>query len=130
MTSTQSELASARLALRAAEKSSHQAKRPTVAPNDSAMATVSSVEPVSTTTISSTHPCKDARHPGRFFASSLTIKHADTVGTRGVSHPSTMAASDSAIEAAEPRRRQARRRSIASGCSGSSRSTWAKARSA
>ncbi|MNT32072.1 hypothetical protein D3C72_1679340 [compost metagenome] len=82
MTSTQSEVAKSKLALRAAEKSSHQAKWPTLAPNDSAIATVSSVEPVSTTTISSTWPRSEAKQRGRFAASSLTIKQAETVGRR------------------------------------------------
>ena len=54
-----------KLKFRAAAKSSHQSKWWTFAPKDWAIAIVSSSDPVSTITISSTQPCTDPRQSCR-----------------------------------------------------------------
>src|SRR5207244_2514048 len=69
----QAPLASASAALRAAAKSSHQAKWATRAPSSAATAAESSVEPVSTTTSSSATGPTLARARRRFVASFFTI---------------------------------------------------------
>src|SRR5581483_7104300 len=66
-------------ALRAALKSLAQSISKVRAPNERAIATVLSLEPVSTTTTSSTHPRKESSARARFAASSRTIMHAETV---------------------------------------------------
>ena len=57
----------------AAEKSSHHSKKNTLSVNDLAIVTVSSVEPVSTTIISSAKDLTQFKHRARVAASSLTI---------------------------------------------------------
>ncbi len=54
-------------------------KSNTRAPNSRAISAVRSVDPVSTTTISSKSPATDDRHAGRLFSSSLTIMVSDVV---------------------------------------------------
>src|SRR5579863_7728008 len=46
------------------------------------MSGVSSLDPVSTTTTSSTMPARDSRHPPRNFASSRAMRTADNRGGR------------------------------------------------
>ncbi len=58
-------------------KSSHQGKCTTMAPSASAIATVSSVDPVSTTIISWTTPRTDRRQPARKPASFFAIMHRE-----------------------------------------------------
>jgi len=64
--------------LRAAAKLSTQANWNTRAPKPAAISRVRSVEPVSTTMISSTRSVAEARQSGRFASSSLTIMHSET----------------------------------------------------
>ena len=66
--------------LRAAEKSSHQGKWNSRPPNDSTIRGVSSTEPVSTITISSTQGRMLSRHAGKVRAESRTIMHNDSRG--------------------------------------------------
>ncbi len=68
--------------MRAAAKSSTQGKSNTFAPKRAAISLVRSVEPVSTTTISSTRSAAEARQAGRFSSSFFTIMHSDTRGRR------------------------------------------------
>ena len=65
-------------ALRAAAKSSRQAKSNTLSVNAAAIAFVPSVEPVSTITISSTAPCTLRRQRASRSSSFLTIIHSDS----------------------------------------------------
>jgi len=69
-----------RLSLRAAAKLSTQGKSKTRAPKPAASSLVLSVEPVSTTIISSTRSRAEPRQAGRFASSFLTITHKDTPG--------------------------------------------------
>ena len=64
--------------LRASAKEPFHGKCTTLAPNDSAISTVRSVEPVSTTIISSTTPRSGSRHPGSISSSSFTIMHSES----------------------------------------------------
>src|SRR5579884_1573648 len=64
--------------LRAALKSSHQGKWKTRAPASRAMSSVLSLDPVSTTMVSSTEPLIEFRQRGRLASSSRTIRHAET----------------------------------------------------
>ena len=66
--------------LRAAEKSSHQGKWNSRPPNDSTIRGVSSTEPVSTMTISSTQGRMLSRQAGRVRAESRTIMQSDSRG--------------------------------------------------
>ena len=72
--------AASKLSFRWYEKSLRQGETITVAPYRLQISTVSSVDPVSTTTISSTRSTIDPRQRARLCASSLTIKQADRVG--------------------------------------------------
>ena len=65
---------------RAAEKSSHQGKWNNRPPNDSTIRGVSSTEPVSTITISSTQGRMLSKHAGKVRALSLTIMHNEIRG--------------------------------------------------
>ena len=66
-------MALASAALRAAAKSLIQTKSNTRAPNSRAICRVRSVDPVSTTTISSKSPATEERQFGKLLCSSLTI---------------------------------------------------------
>src|SRR5690606_2185325 len=68
--------------LRALLKSSAHSNLYVLAPNSRATVNVSSVEPVSTTTTSSTIPAKLARHRAKLSCSFLTIIHALSIGLR------------------------------------------------
>ncbi len=74
-TSTHSVVHAASAKLRALEKSSHQVKRDTRAPRDSASAAVPSVDPVSTTTASPTQGSAAVRQRDRRRYSLRTIMH-------------------------------------------------------
>jgi hypothetical protein len=75
---TQSPAACLRDSLRASAKLSYQGKSKTLAPKEAATSLVRSVDPVSTTIISSTRSAVEARQSGRLASSSLTIMHNDT----------------------------------------------------
>jgi hypothetical protein len=75
-------VARASAALRAAAKSSTQTKSNTRAPNSRAISRVRSVDPVSTTTISSNNPATDDRQFGKLACSSFTITVNDVVALR------------------------------------------------
>ena len=67
-------------ALRAQAKSSRHSTKLTLAPNDSAIATVPSVDPVSTMQISSTTPRTEVRASPRKSSSLRTIMHSEIPG--------------------------------------------------
>src|SRR5262245_15178935 len=81
-------LAWRRLSLRAAAKLSTHGKSKTCAPCRTAISFVASVEPVSTTMISSTRSATEPRQSARFASSFLTIMHRETVGLAIVDHES------------------------------------------
>src|ERR1700727_2638315 len=70
---TQSPVAASKETLRASAKDPVHGNSMTLAPNDSAISTVLSVEPVSTMIISSTAPATAARQRGSICSSSRTI---------------------------------------------------------
>src|SRR5258708_3196066 len=80
ITRTQAPVAWRRASLRAAEKSSFQAREWTVALNCLAISTVRSVEPVSTTTIWAAISRTEARHWARNFSSFFVIRQTERRG--------------------------------------------------
>ena len=76
---SQSPVACSRETLRASANEPFHGNDTTRAPNDSAISTVRSDEPVSTTTISSTASRAAARHAGSSSSSSFTIMHSESV---------------------------------------------------
>ncbi len=75
-------MALASAALRAAAKSSTHAKSNTRAPNACAISFVRSVDPVSTTTISSKSPATDDKHFAMLASSFFTIMVKEVVALR------------------------------------------------
>ena len=106
---TQSLVAASSEMLRASAKEPFQGKSITLAPNDRAISAVRSLEPVSTTIISSTASRTASRHPGSISSSSLTIMHSESVmPVRGRARPATALArlpSARSIAPAAPRGR-------------------------
>jgi hypothetical protein len=72
---SQSPVAASKDTLRACAKEPVHSCESTRAPNERAISTVASVEPVSTTTISSTAPATAAKQRGSMSCSSRTIMH-------------------------------------------------------